>query len=233
MQKRWLCVLDFEANCSNNNARDHEVAEFPVVLVDSSTGEQISEFRHFVRPTKLKAISPFIHQLTGITTEDVSNGLSWTQTLQKFEEWCEEFEIDASTATIVTCGDWDLKTMFPRQLQISGMNDISKRLKGLFDCWTNMKETFCNAKDYRRALGMDAMLSDLNLKLVGRHHSGIDDCRNIAQICQNLIVTFKKDLTVPNRFREVPYHFGGPRIYERTADGRIVQSTTDEVHFFN
>ena len=28
--------------------------------------------------------------------------------------------------------------------------------------------------------GMDTMLENLNLPLVGRHHSGIDDTRNIA-----------------------------------------------------
>jgi 2'-phosphotransferase len=34
----------------------------------------------------------------------------------------------------------------------------------------------------RRGLGMAAMLDNLNLQLIGRHHSGIDDSRNIARI---------------------------------------------------
>jgi inhibitor of KinA sporulation pathway (predicted exonuclease) len=34
---------------------------------------------------------------------------------------------------------------------------------------------------------MPDMLNRLNLKLDGRHHSGIDDARNIAKIAQTLI----------------------------------------------
>lgn len=229
--KPLLCVLDFEANCSNNNTRDHEIAEFPAVLIDSATGETISEFRHFVKPTKLKKISPFIHGLTGITDADVWAGLSWKDTLIEFEKWCTEFNITAETATVVTCGDWDLKTMFSRQLQISGMNQISERLQGIFDCWTNVKETFRDAKSYRCAPGMEGMLDDMGLELVGRHHSGIDDCRNIAQICRVLILKHNQDLSIPNRFREVPYHFGGPQRYRRHSNGKIVVNDPNKVLF--
>ena len=34
---------------------------------------------------------------------------------------------------------------------------------------------------------MDGMLKDLNLELTGRHHSGIDDSRNIAKIAMTLM----------------------------------------------
>ena len=39
----------------------------------------------------------------------------------------------------------------------------------------------------KRGLGMVRMLNMLGLRLVGRHHSGIDDCRNIARIVQRMI----------------------------------------------
>ncbi|CAH8645650.1 unnamed protein product [Schistosoma guineensis] len=35
--------------------------------------------------------------------------------------------------------------------------------------------------------GMMSMLSGLNIKHTGRHHSGIDDCHNIANILCELI----------------------------------------------
>ncbi|CAF4311592.1 unnamed protein product, partial [Rotaria magnacalcarata] len=34
--------------------------------------------------------------------------------------------------------------------------------------------------------GMMGMLNDLNIRHVGRHHSGIDDCKNIAEILKVL-----------------------------------------------
>jgi inhibitor of KinA sporulation pathway (predicted exonuclease) len=39
-------------------------------------------------------------------------------------------------------------------------------------------EKICKTKK----LGMDGMLDHCGLTLVGRHHSGIDDCNNIAQL---------------------------------------------------
>jgi len=38
----------------------------------------------------------------------------------------------------------------------------------------------------RNRMGMAGMLSSLGLTLEGRHHSGIDDCRNIARIAKEL-----------------------------------------------
>jgi len=34
---------------------------------------------------------------------------------------------------------------------------------------------------------MTDMLAKLNLELIGRHHSGIDDCKNIARILIELL----------------------------------------------
>ena len=50
---KYLLILDFEANCSNNNTRDHEICEFPVVLLDIETKTIVDEFRTFVKPVKI------------------------------------------------------------------------------------------------------------------------------------------------------------------------------------
>lgn len=107
-QKRYL-VLDFEANCSGENVRDHEIVEFPAVLCDEN-GTELASFRRFVRPVRLKQISGFIKKLTGISDEIVNkNGVDWSQALAEFEQFCVEhcFGPDRDT-TIVTCGDWDV-----------------------------------------------------------------------------------------------------------------------------
>lgn len=39
----------------------------------------------------------------------------------------------------------------------------------------------------RDSYGMANMLKELNLPLVGKHHSGIDDCRNITAIVTKMI----------------------------------------------
>lgn len=51
--------------------------------------------------------------------------------------------------------------------------------------WINIK-TYFQAIVGQKGHGMKTMLRDLKLPLDGRHHSGIDDSKNIAKILQEL-----------------------------------------------
>jgi len=55
-----------------------------------------------------------------------------------------------------------------------------------FNEWINIKKA---AQHFYKApmRGMAEMLKFLGIPLQGRHHSGIDDCRNIASICLHLM----------------------------------------------
>lgn len=114
--KAFYLVLDFEANCSGENTRDHEIIEFPAVLVRSDTHSIVDEFRSFVNLVKHKQLSEFIKQLTHITDEQVNAGLEWNKCLFEFEMWCKKHSLTSANCAVVTCGDWDLKTMLPNQL---------------------------------------------------------------------------------------------------------------------
>jgi len=83
----------------------------------------------------------------------------------------------------VTCGDWDLKTMLKEQFKLC---DWSYPPPTPFCRWINIKRIF-EAHQKIPARGMPDMLSALQLPLVGRHHSGLDDCHNIVAICVQLI----------------------------------------------
>jgi len=65
-------------------------------------------------------------------------------------------------------------------------HDVLKSLK--FDNWLatwDNQKTIKKAKDNGK--GMAQMLECLGLELTGKHHSGIDDTRNIAKVCQKVI----------------------------------------------
>ncbi len=189
-----LLILDFEANCSDNNTRDHEICEFPCVLIDSNTGESLSEFRTYVKPVNIHKISQFINQLTGITDADVATGVPWAYAIKLFDEWRQANKVHSGNTVVVTCGDWDLKTMYPRQLNITKTHQyVPEKVKELFSRWTNVKIVYSNHKLYTKLYGMDTMLDDAGLPLEGKHHCGIDDCRNIAKICKYLIENGKAD----------------------------------------
>lgn len=90
----------------------------------------------------------------------------------------------------VTCGDWDLKTMLPKQLNLVEDDyglDEAGNLIAPYNRWINIKTPFRKHLDMRRFnVDMAGMLAKLKLELVGRHHSGIDDCRNILRIVQKM-----------------------------------------------
>ena len=52
--------------------------------------------------------------------------------------------------------------------------------------WINIKQVFANQYGIWPK-GMIHMLSYLKIPMEGRHHSGIDDCRNITKVVQQLI----------------------------------------------
>jgi inhibitor of KinA sporulation pathway (predicted exonuclease) len=191
--KKYFMVVDFEANCSSNGSRDHEIIEFPAVLVNSVSGEIISEFRTFVKMTKHKALSQFIKDLTHITDEQVANGMTWSDCITAFEKWCLDYDVTSENTTIVTCGDWDLKTMLPNQLKFTKTKFQSQQK--LFKKWSNVKVPF-EMYTKTKAKGMEGMLKYFKLPLTGHHHSGIDDSRNIVKICKALLES-NCDITIP------------------------------------
>jgi ERI1 exoribonuclease 3 len=224
VKKPFYLVIDFEANCSSNNSRDHEIIEFPAVLVDAQTGETLVEFRQFVNTVFTGPVSKFITELTGITADQIyEQGVDWSECMKLFHEWCVRNGVHRESTTVVTCGDWDLKTMLPRQLMLTKTR-MTPRLEGLFACWNNVKIEYRNAHGYRKAHGMAAMLIDMDIELVGRHHSGIDDCRNIASICHALFVRKGCDLSIPNRMWNKPLWYLSPPEMpcRRTKAGKIV-----------
>jgi ERI1 exoribonuclease 3 len=104
----------------------------------------------------------------------------------------------------VTCGDWDIKTMLPIQIRNDGgagklasmdhptatpaQVAASASVINAFSAqWCNLKDVFNAAFPAAGVRGMTDMLRHLSLPLIGRHHSGIDDCRNIAAVLKAML----------------------------------------------
>ena len=187
---KYYVVLDFEATCDELNAPSpQEVIEFPSVLVDASSLKVVDEFQEYVKPLHHPKLREFCTELTGITQNVVDPADLFPVVFQNHQKWLESHDLslneDISEATwaFVSCGDWDLGTMLPTQL-----NACDPPIQIVPQCyrrWINIKRPFSEQMN-KRAWGMKGMLKDLKLTLDGRHHSGIDDCRNIAKIVMEL-----------------------------------------------
>jgi inhibitor of KinA sporulation pathway (predicted exonuclease) len=179
-----FAVLDFEATCADGYALEpQEIIEFPIVLVRATSLEVLSEFRTYVRPVHHPRLTAFCTQLTGITQSTVDSAPSWSEALHMVQTWLTEqlAELDLHSCIFITCGDWDLKSMMPRQCSLAGMH-VPQR----FRQWINIKSLYTQVRG-KSCGGMKAMLDALGLKLEGHHHSGLDDSRNIARILVELM----------------------------------------------
>jgi len=175
---KYFLVMDFEATCElDDRSWPNEIIEFPAVLLDATTLEAVSEFREFVRPTERPLLTAFCTELTGIVQADVEGADTLDRVLFHFTEWLAPYVGgDPHAALPVTCGDWDLQTMLPKESKRKSL-----KIPATLRRWCNVKVAFLQATG-DKGRGMADMLSALGLPLVGRHHSGIDDARNIATI---------------------------------------------------
>ena len=174
---QYLAVLDFEATCWKNS-NDHEIIEFPTVIIDLDKKEVVDKIQIFVRPVKNPCLSEFCKELTGIKQEWVDKGIDLEEAIKLHSKFLSKYD----NLIIVTCGDWDLKTMLPQETQIRKLI-----VPSVYGKWINIKRIFKEFYKRDKELGMVGMLNKLDLKLLGRHHSGLDDCVNIAQICIKLV----------------------------------------------
>ncbi|KAF8779288.1 hypothetical protein HU200_002969 [Digitaria exilis] len=78
-------------------------------------------------------------------------------------------------------GNWDLKTKVPEQCKVSKI-----KLPTYFMEWINVKDIYLNFYR-RRATGMMTMMRELQMPIVGSHHLGIDDSKNIARVVQRML----------------------------------------------
>ena len=183
---QYLFVLDFEANCSKENSIDpQEIIEFPIVVIDAVNNLILKDktFHYYVKPDVHK-VTEFCTDLTGITQELVeTKGFKLADVLIKFEDWVKLNVFNLEECCFVTCGSWDLKTALKKESVFRKIN-----LNPFFKKFINAKEVFtvrCNFRENK--FGMVDMLTELGLELEGKHHSGIDDCGNIARILIKLL----------------------------------------------
>ncbi|ORY49925.1 Metallo-dependent hydrolase, partial [Rhizoclosmatium globosum] len=136
-------------------------------------------------------------------------------------EFLRTNSLDETNTLFVTCGHWDLFKMLPSQLKTSKLGSAPPVLSQ----WCNIKVALKNqtGKDIR---GMPDMLKHFHLPLIGRHHSGIDDARNIAAIAQALLktgyvfdVTPNENAGAPRREKPEPV---APTSAESVSTDRVI-----------
>jgi len=202
-----LLVIDFEATCDQpqTNLLHQEIIEFPIVIIDlTKTDEDVEshkivptissrEFHRYVKPVVHPILSKFCNELTGIEQEWIDRAKDWKSVWIESLDWIKNWEEDEKKISgvevnwaIVTCGDWDIQSMLPRQMALTFTAENQHPIPLNFQQWINVKKLFTGFYKTKSS-GMTGMLRSLKLPLEGRHHSGIDDSRNIARIVKRML----------------------------------------------
>jgi inhibitor of KinA sporulation pathway (predicted exonuclease) len=177
-------VVNNNNNNNNNNSSSNSSSS-------SSISSISGEFQRFIKPMKNPKLTKFCQELTGITQEQVDqNGISMEQAMKEHKAWLEKQLGEPPTENnvlMVTCGDWDLKTCLPDQMQL-----LNQEYDSYLKQWCNLKLIFARHcvkhwDNRKRRADMVDMLDALHIPLVGKHHSGIDDCRNISRIVSKMV----------------------------------------------
>ncbi|KAG8230209.1 hypothetical protein J437_LFUL009271 [Ladona fulva] len=158
----FFLVLDFEATCEQNvKLNPQEIIEFPCLKINGKTMIVESTFHSYVKPR-------YNHILTSFC-EMVNDQPYFEECFEEFKSWLQQEQLLDSNFAFVTCGDWDLKVMFPSQCKVLGL-EVPSYMKQ----WINIKKSFSIATGLPRCEIMP-MLQKLKLEHEGRLHSGIDE----------------------------------------------------------
>lgn len=182
----YICILDFEATCwpDARNDQIREIIEFPSILYKVNLKNKIhyiSQFAQYVKPVLHPKLSIFCTELTCITQNQVDNAKGFKDVYKDHCKWLVENVPLGSKFVLVTVGKWDLCTMLPLEAK---RYDI--KLNNYYKKWKDLKDEFQYC--YKTTAGsMMNMLSKLNIKHTGHHHSGISDCENTAEIVKKMI----------------------------------------------
>lgn len=186
--KTYFCVLDFESTCWDGKTKNKfEIIEVPSVLflIEEDKLTYIAEFQEYCRPQLHPKLSDFCTTLTGITQETVDKSEQFPVVIKNHYNWLvKNTNGEVEKVIFVTCGAWDFATALSSEVK-KWKDSFVTNMPTVYKSFINIKDMF--AKLYgTKAGGMVSMLNYTGITLEGRHHSGLDDCKNIGKILQKM-----------------------------------------------
>lgn len=171
----FFLVIDLEATCDTDHRiskYEMEIIEIGAVLVDSATLKPVDELGTFVKPIRHPVLTKFCTELTTIKQSDVEDAPLFPEALAKLRALIGRHGGDA---LFCSWGDYD-RNQLTQDARLHGVT------LPFGDRHLNLKKRFSERQNLPKKLGMGQVLQHCGLELIGTHHRGIDDARNIARV---------------------------------------------------
>jgi 3'-5' exoribonuclease 1 len=172
----YFLVIDLEATCCDMKSipsKEMEIIEIGAVMVRGNDLNIVAEFQTFIKPARHPTLTLFCTELTSITQNLVDTARSFSEEIASLRDWLSDYQ------NVVFCswGDYDRKQFIidATYHQIELPYPIPNR-------HLNFKQLFTNNQNLKKKYGMKGALELAEIPLVGTHHRGIDDARNIAKL---------------------------------------------------
>jgi len=171
-----IVVVDIESTCWKKKPpqkQTSEIIEVGVVLL-AVKGLTLSEKKSIIVKPERSTVSEFCTQLTGLTQEQVNNGLSFASACRILQK-----EYEAEERLWASYGDYD-RRMFEKccvELDVPYPFGHSH---------LNVKTLLSTMLAEESEVGLPTALHKLGLSFEGRQHRGDDDAWNVARLLKAL-----------------------------------------------
>ena len=170
----WL-VIDLEATTDDGGwpLSDMEVIELGASVV-TRAGREVDHFQRFIRPQRRPLLTPFCRQLTRISQADIDSAAPLVQVWAQFERWLGQHL--PKLEGWASWGDYDRKQL-QQEWQQKKLDSALARLPHM-----NLKQQFAQARQLRRAPGLNSALQLAGMQFNGQQHRALEDARNTARL---------------------------------------------------
>ena len=170
----WL-VIDLEATTDDGGwpIEEMEVIEIGASVV-TRAGREVDHFQRFIRPQRRPLLTPLCRQLTRITQANIDAGAPMVQVWQQFERWLGQHL--PKLEGWASWGDYD-RQQLEQEWQEKKLDSALARLPHM-----NLKQQFAQARQLRRAPGLNSALQLAGMQFNGQQHRALEDARNTARL---------------------------------------------------
>lgn len=167
-------LFDLETTCweSDYPVRQREIIEMGALHL-GPFGKEVSRFECLIKPEMHPRLSQYCTRLTGITQQDVDDGLSFDRFHSSFSQWLEQIDFDR---LFVAWGAADEEIMN----DACAWHGLDDPLEGF--SYLDVKKAYHEIMGLNRKLGLTKTLRREGLEFEGDHHRAMPDAINLGRL---------------------------------------------------